>query len=139
MRLATELSAVRLCPDEWLARLGFHGHDEAARGRVEKLQWDVAQELLRQGQSVVLEWGFWGQDERTELRRCARELGVDVELRYLDVDVAELWRRLAARNATLPAETYVVTRDQLDLYASWFQAPTPEELALFDAPSNGST
>jgi predicted kinase len=135
LSLAVELGAVRLCPDEWLARLGFDGHDEAARGRVEQLQWQLAQELLQRGQSVVLESGFWSRDERTEFRQRARELGVAVELRHLDVDVAELWRRLAARNAALPARTYVVTKDhQLELYVSLFQAPTRDELAQFDAP-----
>jgi predicted kinase len=93
----------------------------------------LAQELLQRGQSVVLESGFWSRDERTEFRQRARELGAAVELRYLDVDVAELWRRLGARNAALPAGTYLVTKDQLELYVSLFQAPTPDELEQFDA------
>ncbi|MFE0150582.1 AAA family ATPase [Nonomuraea sp. NPDC059007] len=34
-RLAAELPAVRLCPDEWLAKLGVDLYDEGARERLE--------------------------------------------------------------------------------------------------------
>jgi predicted kinase len=134
MRVARELGAVRLCPDEWLSRLGLDGHDIAARDRVEKLQWELTQELLQEGQSAVLEWGFWARDERAALRRRAQELGASVELRYLDVEFAELCRRLDARNAAMPAGTFRVTREQLTAYLSWFEAPTPDELEEFDPP-----
>jgi predicted kinase len=132
LRIAAELGGVRLCPDDWLAHLGLDGHDTAAREKVEGLQWELTQDLLRAGQNVVLEWGFWAMDERAGLRDRARELGARVELRYLDVGLAELWRRLAARNAAKPAGSVPVTREQLATYASCFQAPTVDELKQFD-------
>jgi len=36
-QLATELGAVRLCPDEWMDALGVDLWDQPARGRVESL------------------------------------------------------------------------------------------------------
>jgi len=133
-RLAAEAPAVRLCPDEWMTPLGFDLFDEAARERVEALQWQVAQELLRVGQSVILESGFWARSERDEKRLAARALGVKAELRYLDVSLDELWRRIEARNAEPAWRSRPITRQELEQWAPSFQPPDPEELARFDPP-----
>src|SRR5271165_4835588 len=98
-RLAEEIPALRLTGDEWMAHLGFDLHDEAARDRVEVLFWQLAQQALALGQSVVLESGFWLRSDRDEKRLRARALGASVELHYLDVPMDERWRRIEARNA----------------------------------------
>lgn len=72
-RLAGELPAVRLCPDEWMADLGVDLFDEATRDRLERRFWSHAQDLLRLGQTVILEFGFWSRTERDEKRLGARE------------------------------------------------------------------
>ncbi len=98
-RLAPEARAVRLSPDEWKHDLGIDYYDEDARVRLEARLWRLAQELLTFGQAVILENGFWAREERDELRRAGRTLGVAVELHYLQASVPELWRRLELRNA----------------------------------------
>src|SRR5262249_49116093 len=62
--------------------------------------WALSQELLAQGQSVILEWGHWGRAERDQKRLRARALGVGVELHYLDVPLEALIARVERRNAT---------------------------------------
>lgn len=133
-RLAVEVPAVRLCPDEWMAGLQVDLFDEELRGRLEGLFWRHALELLRLGQSVILEYGFWGRSERDEKRTAARALGVGVELRYLAVPFEELCRRLEARGMDGTPGTVPVGRELLEGYARVFQAPDQEELALFDRP-----
>ncbi|PWG12078.1 ATP-binding protein [Streptomyces sp. V2] len=133
-RLAREIPAVRLCPDEWLDDLGIDLFDEGTRERLERRFWGHAQELLRLGQTVVLEFGFWGRAERDEKRTVARALGVGVELRYLAVPVEELARRLEVRGREGGPGTVPVGRELLDEYVKVFQAPDAEELALFDTP-----
>ncbi|SNX65963.1 AAA domain-containing protein [Streptomyces sp. TLI_55] len=81
-RLAEEIPAVRPCPDEWLAALGVDLFDEPARDRLERRFWHHAQDLLRLGQTVILEFGLWGRAERDEKRAAARALGVPVELHF---------------------------------------------------------
>ena len=132
--LAQERRAVRLCPDEWLTMLEIDLYDEQARERVEALQWRLAEELLQLGQSVVIEWGVWGRSERDALRHRCREIGVGVELHLLDVPVETLWQRVAARNAEQPWGAAPITQDDLFKWASEFEAPDAEELALFDSP-----
>lgn len=135
-RLAAERPGVRLCPDEWLAALGFDLHDEAARADVERLQWHLGQELLALGATVVLEWGTWARSERDEVRERCRELGAAVELHHLDEPVDALWARISARNA-LPGEP-VLAREDLLRWAASFEAPTAEELAGYDPPPGGA-
>ncbi|MFE0649629.1 AAA family ATPase [Streptomyces sp. NPDC059534] len=131
-RLERELSAVRLCPDEWLVELGFDLFDSGARDRVERRLWRHAQDLLVSGAVVILENGFWQRGERDEMRLRARALGVEVELRHLDVPMAELERRIALRNQE--PGSVVLTTELLGECRSQFEAPTPAELDLFDPP-----
>ena len=133
-RLAAEIPALRLCPDEWITRLGFDLFDEVVRERIEALQWALAQEVLRLGRSVILENGFWQRAERDEKRLAARALGAQVELRYLDVPLDDLWRRIEARNAESGWRARPIRRDELEKWARSFEAPDAAEMALFDAP-----
>src|SRR5688572_11126713 len=89
--IAQELSCLRLSPDEWMIDLGLDGYDEQALTRVEALQWKLAQEELQRGHTVILENGFWSRSERDVYRLRARDLGAQVELRYLAADVDTLW------------------------------------------------
>jgi predicted kinase len=134
-RLAADVPALRLCPDEWLARLSIDLYAEEPRARLETLFWRHAQDLLRLGQCVILEFGFWGRTERDEKRLGARALGAAVELRYLPVPLEELCRRLEARNREGAWDTVPVTRDMIEQWAKIFEAPDGDELAFYDEPS----
>jgi predicted kinase len=90
--------------------------------------------LLELGATVVLENGFWSRAERDALRLRARELGARVELHTLDLPLDELWPRIAHRNTQPAWPARPITRDELETWAVHFEAPTPEELALFDRP-----
>src|SRR3954468_21384358 len=136
-QLASELGAVRLCPDEWKHDLGIDYYDEQGRVRLEKRLWRLGEELLALGQSVILENGFWAREERDELRLAARTLGVAVELHYLEAPVDELWRRLELRNEEARPGTAPIEREDLERWAQQFEAPDTAELALFDELPDG--
>jgi predicted kinase len=133
-RLTDEVPAIRLCPDEWMSQLGIDLFDEETRDQLERQFWQLAQNLLRLGQSVILESGFWLRSDRDEKRLGARTLGAAVELHYLDVPLDELCRRLAVRNGTGTWGTVPVTREMLEQYRTFFQPPDADELDLFDRP-----
>lgn len=133
--LEAELDAVRFSPDEWMERLGIDLFDQAVRGAVEAIQWELAERLLRHGDVVVIEWGTWSRAERDELRRRARALGAAVELRYLAAPIDVLWERVQARGRELGLGGGApLTRDHLVQYEAMFEAPDDEEVALFDPP-----
>jgi predicted kinase len=134
-QLAHELPAVRLCPDEWMTELGIDLWDEAARDRIERLFWQLAQELLRHRQSVILESGFWLRSERDEKRLGGRALGAAVELRYLPASIDELVRRLERRSCEGRPGNVTIPRADLRRFQHQFEAPDDEEIGLFDPPA----
>ena len=100
--LEHRLPALRLAPDEWMARIVGDGFDEAKRAAVEAVQWEIAAR--------------------------AAALGADTKLHFLDVSRDELLRRLERRNAILPPDTFPVTAAQIDRWWSWFEPPGLDEL-----------
>ncbi len=131
--LAAERGAVRLTKDDWQRALGSSPWDRVVGEKIEQELSRLAQEILRLGLSVVLDFGLWARVERDRLRTAARDLGVGVELHYLDVPLDELWRRIDARNSAPPWDSEPITRAYLDEWYAAFQAPDAAELVLFDS------
>ena len=131
-RLARQLGALRMCPDEWMDALGIDLWDQPARARVEALQWSQTLDAARLGLTVIVVWGLWSRAERDVARDEARAAGAAVELRYLDVDRDELWRRLALRNETPGPAWTRIERSSLDEWWLLFEPPDADELARFD-------
>jgi len=128
--LEIKLRAVRFAPDEWMDALSLNLYDEEKRGKIEALQWKFGQDLLALGLTVIIEWGTWGRSERDTLRLGARALGAAVELRYLSAPTDVLFERIQRRGVENPP----IERDAMSGWCEMFQAPTPEEMALFDEP-----
>src|SRR5437879_5239078 len=128
--LEARLGAIRFSADEWMDALSLDLYDEGRREKIEALQWKFGQELLALGLTVIIEWGTWGRSERDALRLGARALGAAVELHYLHVPVDVLFDRIQRRGLEKPP----IERDALSRWFELFQAPTPEEMALFDKP-----
>ncbi len=133
-RLAAERRALRLTQDEWLVALGSSPWDASTREKVDHELWRLAQEVLRLGLGVVVDFGLWARSERDEMRSSARSLGVGVELHYLAVPIDELWRRVHARNSEPPWSSHPIGRADFDEWVRSFEAPDAAELALFDPP-----
>ena len=128
LALESRLHAIRFSPDDWMDALSVSLYDEGVRERIEALQWKLAQDLLAQGLTVIIEWGTWAGSERDTLRLGARALGAAVELHYLTAPVGVLFERLQRRGGENPP----IERDALARWMEIFQVPTAEEMALFD-------
>lgn len=102
------------------------------RDPIEALQWSTAQQVLRRGVSVILENGFWSKEERLSYRNKAKELGVAVELHYLNISRDELWRRIQKRNDKEAIDLFKVTEEELDKWLTWFTPPNSTESRIFD-------
>jgi len=124
------LHAVRFAADEWMIAIGINLWESDARQRIEKLQWNIARQVLSLGRNVVIEWGTWGRSERDGLRTEARKLGAAVELHFLDAPVDVLFERIRRRNMETPA----ITLEDIQSWSQMFERPTSDEMALFDPP-----
>jgi len=126
--LERQLHAVRFSPDEWMSALAVDIYDEAARSKIEQLQWSLCERLLTLGLSVIVEWGTWAQSERNTLRQRARELGAAVELHYLFAPEDVLFERIRRRGVESPP----IDREDLSRWCKQFEVPSREENALYD-------
>lgn len=133
--LAPKIPAIRLDKDQWTMQLGLDVWDEKFRVRLEEQLWTLTQELLARGQSVILEWGHWARVERDEKRLGARALGVGVELHHLDAPLDQLIERAQRRNTSGEWSAAPMTRSHFEQWATIFQPPDKEELALFERES----
>lgn len=138
-KLETELPALRLTPDEWIAQIIADVSDRAELDRlrdpVESVVWDVAVKALALGVDVILDFGFWGREERRQFQQRAEALGAAVQWHFLLVEREELWARISQRNADLPPGTFYNTAEELERWWTVFEPPTEEELA---SSHNGS-
>ena len=133
---AKELEAaglgVLLNADEWIWRLYPEDAEAAARddrkGRIEHVQWELAERLLTSQVSVILDWGVWTRAERDHYRQRARDLGASVQTVFLDAPIETLHQRVAQRNLDLPAGTFSISAEELDEWAALFEPPTHDEL-----------
>jgi len=128
--LERRLRAVRLAPDEWMDALSINLHDQGHRAKIETLQWTLAQDLLALGLVVILDWGTWARSDRDRLRERARAMGVPVELHYVSASLDVLFERIQRRGREDPP----LTREDVTRWFDVFQAPTIEEMTLFDEP-----
>ncbi len=128
-QLASATGAVRLSPDEWMAPLFRHSDPDGMRDVVEgRLIW-TAIEILRAGSSVVLDFGFWGRDERAALGWLAGTVGAATRTEWLPVDRATQAERVAKRWREMPEQTWEVTQAELDEWRPLLQEPDEDELA----------
>ena len=123
-----ETGGIRFSADEWMAALDLDLYDEGHRARIEALQWQLGEQLLSRGQTVIIEWGTWGRSERDALRIRARQLGAAVELHYLSAPVDVLFNRIQRRGVEDPP----IGREDLLKWANRFEVPADEEMLLYD-------
>ena len=125
-------SGVFLCPDQYMADAGIDLKDASRRGEVNAHMIEQAWSLLAQGESVVLELGLWKKKERKALRLAARNMGVSVELHFMNPSLAELQARLKQRNKFAGGAIGRVSKKELYTWASEVEYPSQKELEKFD-------
>jgi predicted kinase len=131
-QLEKTTGAIRLNTDEWMAALIVDFFDEDMHVRLQRRLYELGRELLKQGQSIIVEDGHWSREERDRQREDARNLGAILEMHYFDLSFEELWRRIKGRNAIAAYGTVPLTKRQLREYWPKFQRPDEAELSLFD-------
>ncbi|HCB04877.1 MAG TPA: hypothetical protein DEQ43_11640 [Nocardioides bacterium] len=127
-RIEVERGALRLTKDEWVRALYGDQNPPAAQAVIEGRLVEIGLRALELGTDVVIDFGLWGRDERSALRRAAADRGAGVELHYFDLDPAEQRRRLERRQADAPHTTWPMSADELAAWAARIEIPTPGDL-----------
>jgi predicted kinase len=121
-------SALRLTPDEWQILLFGDQNPPDKRDLVEGRLVQIGMRAAELGINVVLDFGFWGKDERSALRWISETVGARCQVVYLPVDHEEQRRRVTTRFATTPHETFQMSDVELEQWRAQFQAPDDDEL-----------
>jgi predicted kinase len=137
LKLAAETGGIRFSIDEWMTTLFWMdsadpiSYDWAMEriGRAESQIWNMAQQVLAQGSSVILDLGFTKAAHRQKFYDLAREAGAELQLHWIDIPAAERWRRVENRNAE-KGETFAmdVTRDMFNFMEGQWENPSKAEL-----------
>jgi len=136
-RIEPHRNAVRMCPDDWIEAILEDPGNERERNRlrdpIENLQWNLAKNYLKKGLTVILENGFWAEEERTLYAVEALELGAKIELVYLEApDFETLWKRVDRRNSAMASKVFVMSREEAQSAWDAFQVPDREEISFYD-------
>jgi predicted kinase len=132
--LATGNRALRLTPDQWMIPLFGESMAGGKRFVLEGRLISVAQQALRLGTSVVLDFGLSGRDERSALRWLARSAGAASQVIYLPVDQDVQLARIAHRQATAPHQTFPMSEAEVGQWRKQFQVPDAAELGGGEIP-----
>ena len=127
-RIEVEEQALRLTKDEWVKALYGSANPPSASDVIEGRLIEIGLRALELGINVVIDYGLWGRDERSALRKAAADLGAAVEMRYFELTSAEQRRRLDLRQAEEPHTTWHMSEDELAAWAAIISIPTPGEL-----------
>ena len=57
-----------------------------------------AEDIIKTGTNVILEWGFWSKKDRDDLNSYLKERQIKVEWHYIDVDDQTWERHIEERN-----------------------------------------
>lgn len=85
------------------------------------------------GQDVILDWGFWRESDRREVREYFAERNIPAEWHYLNVD-DETWKaRIAKRNAKIlrgESNDYFVDEGLMKKFETMFDEPDLNEMDI---------
>jgi predicted kinase len=142
-RIEVEETALRLTKDEWVKALYGLANPPSASDVIEGRLIEIGLRALELGINVVIDYGLWGRDERSALRKAAGDLGAGVEMRYFETTPAEQRQRLDRRQAEEPHSTWHMSDEELATWAAIISIPTPGELdgsePVDDPPAGFST
>ena len=130
-QLEEDTGAIRFTPDEWQLRLFGDETDDprhdARHTEIEQIMWQLAEKLLQRGVSVILDYGFWAEEERLHFCSRASALGADFVVHFMDVPLAELLRRIALRNQREEEPSFTIHPHHMEEWSAFFQPVTAEE------------
>jgi len=137
--LEKEYNALLLTTDKWHVKLFgndviWETHDKI-HGIIEKIIWEVAERVLFLGNDVIIDFGFWGREERKYWKNKAKEIGVNFKMYVMDVSDEELLKRLEIRNKN-PGDSFIIPKEKMLEYIKMFQPVDQDEIDELQGTNN---
>ncbi|MGH1351774.1 MAG: AAA family ATPase [Methyloligellaceae bacterium] len=127
-KLAHETGALRLnadefCEENFTARELEENWEECFSSAVDKL-WCIAQQELKNGNNVILDFGFWSYSSRQQARKLASDLNIHFRHIYINTPDNILLERLKARSGQIAKKNL----DNFDCLKEQFEPPNEDEI-----------
>ena len=84
-------------------------------------------EYIKEGRSVVLDFGFWKKVERDEYKLFVDQINAKWQLLYFNVPMKELKKRLRLRNNRDLKNNHFISESMLENFSDQFEVPVKEE------------
>lgn len=137
LSLAKEIGAVRFSIDPWMqtlfakdmTSLDYSWMIERV-GRCYEQIWEVGEQVLKLGGSVVLDLGFTTREQRARFVNKAKTIGLEAEVHYLEAPLGIRKQRVKQRNLEKDPAVYSfeVTDMMFNFMEPKFEVPSDEEL-----------
>ncbi len=130
--VARDTRAILISEDIWLARLfgdqmtTFQDYIHFSR-KLKTVVGPLVVDLLKSGQSVVLDFQANTKAGRAWFRSLFEEAGADHRLYFVNTPDAECLARIARRNDEQPEGSHQLTEDDFIHISSFFEAPEDSE------------
>jgi len=130
-RLENEFLFVRFSIDEWM--ISLFGHDMSRKEFDDRMAntkikiFGIVSQLIKLNINVVLDYGFWRQEERVLVSKMIEDVNGYPVIYYLDVDTDTLKKRLTVRNSTRSESEYEITEEMLEIFLKRFIVPSDKE------------
>lgn len=137
--LAADIGAIRFSPDEWMTCL--YGNNPPQEdfdefySRIETMIWKIAEELLRSGNRVILDFGFWQRSSRDDYCQRAAALNIRCDLYRLDCNIETMRERVRRRSAEMPEGQLFIDDNAFDTLLSRFEPLDEDEQCIEVYPS----
>lgn len=136
--LANNLNGVLFSIDEWMVSLFGEDAPESLSPawifprvlRCETQMWAMTLQLGKRGIPAVLDFGFQRFEHRQRYANLAKQAQFTARLHVLNVDAAERWKRVEARNRD-HGDTYhmEITRGMFDYIETTWEPPSGDEIS----------
>lgn len=136
-RLCAENNAILLSVDEiMLALFGPYTGDKHDKytEKIQEYLFGKSVEIIRGGNNVILDWGFWTRSSRVQAREFYKSRKIDFEFHFVDVS-DEVWKaRIAQRNNSVLAEkavAYLIDENLTAKFENLFELPNEDEIDVW--------
>ena len=137
LALSKEIGAIRFSIDPWMQKLfakdmislDYSWMMERVNRCYEQI-WDVSEQILSLGGTVLLDLGFTTKEQRDVFSNKANALGINAEIHYLDAPKETRKKRVEKRNTEKDPAVYAfeVTNMMFNFMEPKFEPPCAEEL-----------
>lgn len=131
-KLEIETGAMRITKDEWVIKIfgnkitvdsDFEEYDQ----KVTELATDIALKILRAGNDVIIDEGFWNKAHRDQIKKRVISVGANPILYYIECPVEKMRERVVNRSKILPEDSFEISGEMFDGYLKNWRAPEKDE------------